>query len=52
LDQSELANDLFFHSFNSNLSFTDCQLVATAKICGAEILTFDKQLETFWKKHK
>ncbi|MFA6918349.1 MAG: PIN domain-containing protein [Candidatus Gracilibacteria bacterium] len=49
LAQLELANELFFNNFKNNLSFTDYLLIASAKLQKAEILTFDKRLEDFWK---
>lgn len=43
-----LANFVFFKS--SKLSFTDCLLIASAKLSGADLVTFDKNLEKEWNK--
>ncbi|MFH1218220.1 MAG: PIN domain-containing protein [Candidatus Peregrinibacteria bacterium] len=45
-----LANAFFFQ--DKTLSFTDCLLIATAKINSAKLLTFDKALEKAWNKVK
>lgn len=42
------ANKLFFR--HSDLSFTDCLLISSAKINNAKLLTFDKNLQKAWEK--
>lgn len=43
-----LAHKFFFE--NLRLSFTDCLLMASAKINNAELVTFDKYLQKAWEK--
>lgn len=50
IPQIELAHHVFF-SENNKLSFTDCLLLATAKINEAELITFDQELRKYWEKH-
>jgi len=48
ISQIELANRLFFAG-NNKLSFVDCLLLATAKLNNAKLITFDKELQSYWK---
>lgn len=43
--------NFFFFQFNK-LSFTDCLLLAAAKLNNAELVTFDKNLQKAWNKVK
>lgn len=39
---------IFFIQFKK-LSFTDCMIIASAKLTGAQIFTFDKYLQKTWE---
>jgi predicted nucleic acid-binding protein len=40
----------YFFDERKNLSFTDCLLISTAMSKNAQIITFDKDLETYWNQ--
>jgi predicted nucleic acid-binding protein len=42
----------FFRTLNERISFTDSSLILAAKHFDAELLTFDKQMQSVWEKHK
>lgn len=42
----------FFKTLNERISFTDSSLILATKQLNAELLTFDKQMESVWRKLK
>jgi len=50
VDNSFPKEALYFLSFNTKMSFTDYSLACLAKNNGYQLITFDKQLEKFFKK--
>jgi predicted nucleic acid-binding protein len=49
-EESESAGRYFFQQ--NQLSFQDCLLLATAKLKKADLLTFDKALQSAWNRAK